>query len=145
MAELCCMSKLSLPMDGFERISQQVLPGKTLSLFDNGLDMSPIAEMQARGIILCFSYPALNSSGASLNDSDKSTILRVYNASNATIDMPVHKSFILLGNPITSDETNILNRMLVDNTGDFTLGVEGLILLVNKDGVKLDANASCNC
>ena len=125
LAELCCLSKLALPLEGYERISNiLVAQNDTLTLFDNGLDISPLSDkMQTRGIILCMTYPTLDADGVAVNDEDKNAILRVYDAQNNSFDIPICKTFVLLGNPISSDSTKILNRMVVENTGNYQLGV----------------------
>ena len=146
LAELCCMSKLSMPMDGFTRVSSPILPYGTLDVFDNSLDISPLPNsMQVRGIILCFGYPSLDANGEKLLDNYKNTVLHIYNNVNAPFALPVCKSFILLGNPINSDPSTILNRMIIENTGNYTLNVEGLLLLVNKNGMTLPQGSSTCC
>lgn len=146
MAELCCLSKLSMPMDGFERVSNPIVSHDSYTVFDNALDISPLTnKMQVRGMILCFGYPALDDNGAALDDKVKNALLHVYDKDNNTMTIPACKSFILLGNPITSDPALVLNRLVVENVGDFTLTVEGLLILVNKNGMVLTQGSSSCC
>lgn len=146
MAELCCMSKLSLPMDGFERLSNPVSAYGTLTVFDNELDVSPLSDkMQVRGMILCFGYPTLDANGDAMDDTNKNLIIHMYDKDNNTMAIPACKSFILLGNPVGSDTSKILNRLVIENTGNYTLNVEGLLLLVNKNGMVLTQGIATCC
>lgn len=146
MAELCCLSRLAYPMDGFNRLSSPVVPYGSLELFDNGLDVSPLSDnMQARGIILCISYPAKDALGEDLMDRDKNAVLHMYDASGNSFDLPVCKTFILFGNPITTDTTKLMNRMIIENTGNYTIGLEGLVMLVNKNGMTLEQGEGGCC
>ena len=146
MAELCCLSKLSMPMDGFGRVSSVVAPHSSLEIFDNGLDVSPLSDnLQTRGIILCLGYPSLDADGNPMEDAYKDATLHIYDKAGNPFAMPICKTFILLGNPVISDTSKILNRMVLENTGNFTLSVEGLLLLVNKDGMTLPQGLATCC
>lgn len=146
MAQLCCLGKLSLPMDGFDRISTPVLPGGYYTVFDNGLDVSPLtAKMQTRGFILCFSYPQLDADGLTLDDTDKDMVAYLYDNSGNNLAIPVCKSFIILGNPAVSDTSKVLNKLVLYNPGNFTLNVEGLLLLVNSEGMVLPQDMTTCC
>lgn len=148
MAELCCLSRLAYPVDGFVRVSDPILPNETLLLFDNANDISPIPnKAQVRGMILCLHYPREDADGAVLPDAEKLVGLRIFNSTGVEFVLPIYNTFILLGNPITKDQTTILSRAVVENTGNFTISAEGLLLTVGKDGVQLNGlqNPTSNC
>lgn len=145
MAELCCLSRMSIPMDGFVRISQPVLPGEDFEVFDNELGVSPYVNgTQVRGVILCFSYPSLDADGDELEDADKSATLLFYDMLGS-LSLPVYKSFMLLGNTVTSDTAAVPNKLVVRNSGNFTLGVEGLLVVSNTEGTTLQQGSSICC
>jgi hypothetical protein len=146
MAELCCLSKLSLPMDGFQRVSSPIGPHSSLTIFDNELDISPLPDkMQVRGFIMCFGYPSLDANGETLPDTDKNVLVHMFNYQENSFAASACKMFSLLGNPTGSDKTKILNRLVVENTGNFTVNAEGLLLLVNKNGMTLAQGMATCC
>lgn len=146
MAELCCLSNLALPMDGFQRVSSPIGPDGMFTVFDNELDISPLTDkMQVRGFVMCFGYPSLDANGDTLADTAKNLTLHLYDHNNAHFAMSACKAFMMLGNPTISDKTKLLNRLVIENTGNFTANVEGLLLLVNKDGMTLAQGAATCC
>ena len=144
MAELCCLSKLAYPVDGFVRVSDPVMANESMLVFDNSNDISPVPnKAQVRGIILCIHYPREDSNGATLDDTKKVANLRIFNSADEEFVLPVYNTFILLGNPVSTDQTKILNRIIVENLGDYILDVEGLLLTIGKTGVQLTPQQNC--
>lgn len=146
LAEMCCLSHLSLPLEGFSMVSSPVAPAGFLEIFDNGLDVSSLTvENQVRGVIMCFGYPATDADGEALLDRYKNVKLHLYDGAGNHFVLPACKSFMHLCNPVGNDETMILNRLVVENFGNFTLSVEAMLLTVNKNGMTLALGASPCC
>lgn len=143
LAELCCLKEMSLPVDGFKRISDSVAGGATFDLFDNMLDTStspPSTAYQVRGVIFCLSYPKTDDAGTTIADTNKTATLRIYDKQLNTIDIPVYNFFAMTNNTVLTDTDKIINKMqVVNDSADpkFNIGIEGLLLLVNPTGVKI--------
>ncbi len=146
LAELCCLSRLAMPMEGFERVSSPVAPHATLTIFDNGLDVSPLSDkMQVRGIVMCFGYPSLDAEGDTLLDEAKNVLIHLYDKDNNHFALPACKAFIHLCNPVGNNRAMVLNRVVVENVGNFTLNVEALLTSVNKEGMVLTQGQGSCC
>lgn len=146
LAELCCLSNISLPMGGFERVSSPVAASGTMTLFDNNLDISPVSgEAQVRGVIMCVTYPSLDANGEEIESKDKNVILHLYDKDNNHFELPIAKSFVSLGNPVTDDSSKVINRIVVENPGNFTPTVEALLLTTDSDGLSLTQTEGSCC
>lgn len=145
LSEMCCLRGLSYPLDGFNRISETIFPNSTYTVFDNGIDTSPADnKLHARGMAVYVHYPTIDDLGDEIDDADKNVFIKLYNRSNEYFTLPLYCFFSMLGNPITDDLDMILNAVEIINNNDFKVMIEGLVLLVNKNGVTLDsAAASC--
>lgn len=142
LGELCCLQDLAYPMDGFRRISTKIHSNTQFEIFDNELDLSPQDDrLQGRGVILYMHYPTLDDNGDAVEDINKSVIVRLFNKALISFDVPVYNFFSYLNNPVTDDESKMLSMINIRNDNDYTVTLEGLVILINKDGVSVDSTA----
>lgn len=140
LAELCCLKEMSLPIDGFKRISDTVSKNSVMDLFDNMNDAQgspPRTAMQVRGVILCMNFPKLDDMGVSIPDDTKSIKIRFYDNALSTFDLPVYNFFATTNNTVLTDTSKLINKMQIVNDNSYDVNIEGLLLLVNPGGVKI--------
>ena len=143
LAELCCLNTMAYPLDGFERRSEKIAANSSLVVFDNEFDLSPtvINDFVYSGAIIYIHYPTYNSLGTEIEDGVKNSIITLGNKLT-TFDVPTYNYFATLANPLTSDNTKLLNSLSIVNNNDFYINVEILAIKVPKDGLDLTAAGS---
>ncbi len=145
LAELCCLNLLAYPLDSFERNSLKINFDSSEVIFDNEFDLSPtvINDYLYSGAILYVHYPTYKPNGDVIDDATKNVIVRLGDRTT-TFDVPIYDYFSFLSNPLTNDNSKLLNSLSVVNNNDFSVTVELLSIKVPRDGIDLTAaNSGC--
>ena len=137
-----CLDGVNGPVNGFVQISEKVLPGASLVLFNNDLETSPIPnKQQSRGIFLVVKYPKNDDNGEKIDDTKKSSSIILTNKEGVSFTLPVYNFYSLLNNPVTENTEYLMNRMVIYNPNTFSINVDALVLLTDKTGVNVDPSS----
>jgi hypothetical protein len=138
LAKLCLDGVIS-PVDGFTQVSEKVVSGETLLLFDNNLEATPLPnKQQVRGVFIIIKYPKKDDNSETIEDINKSIDIILTNHLGVSFTLPLYNFYSLLNNPVTSDITKLVSSISIENTNNYTITVEALLLLTDKTGVKTD-------
>jgi hypothetical protein len=148
LAELCCFKGLASPVDSYRRMSEVIPPNSSVLLFDNKLSDDPVnapsvVVFQTRGYIVYASYPDTDGSGVAIDDTALNLKVRITDNQAVSYDIPFYLFHTWLGNPVTTDNANLLNMVEIVNDNDFSVSIEVLMVTVHRDGVSLSGYPSC--
>lgn len=148
-AQFCFLKGLSYPTDNASLISQEILPGHTLELFDNNTDqfdpaLLPTNQTFVRAFIIWVQYPKNDLNGETVVGSTKFVTVTLENYDEDTFDIPTYNLFAHTANPVTTDATKIINSLRITNPQAYPVCVKALLIYTKSDDASINQN-DCNC